>query len=69
MEGGLPAQINEVVWECGPGLDCTMCEACSSLGEDLEPQDHWRDYLCLWLCMHLECVCVCRDLRALEVCL
>lgn len=31
-EGGLPAQVNEVVWERGLGPDCTMCAACFSLG-------------------------------------
>lgn len=30
-EGRLPAQVNEVVWECGLGPDCSMCGACFSL--------------------------------------
>lgn len=25
VEGGLLAQVNEVVWECGLGPDCSMC--------------------------------------------
>lgn len=32
MEAGLLAQVNEVVWECGLGPDCNMCEALFSLG-------------------------------------
>lgn len=32
MEEGLLGQVNEVVWECGLGPDCTMCSACCSLG-------------------------------------
>lgn len=31
-EGGLPAQVNEVVWERGLGPDCTVRAACFSLG-------------------------------------
>lgn len=50
-EGGLPAQVNEVVWERGLGPDCTMCAACSSLGGIFLP--HWWDCLCLRLCMRL----------------
>lgn len=32
VEGGLLAQVNEVVWECGLGPDCGMCRARFSLG-------------------------------------
>lgn len=35
VEGGLLAQVNEVVWESGLGPDCNVCGVVFGLGLDL----------------------------------
>ncbi len=69
-EGGLLAQVNEVVWECGLGPDCSMCGARFSLrgicslkttGETI--------FACGCICTcSLECLCMlgCMCAYALE---
>lgn len=57
-ERGLLAQVNEVVWECGPDPDCTVWETC----------------VCVCVVGPLvrlsspPAVCVCLDECALDVC-
>lgn len=64
VEGGLPAQVNEVVWECGLGPDCSMCGARFSLGGICTPKTTGETILasgfvctCWYVCVRMYCMC------------
>lgn len=56
VEGGLPAQVNEVVWECGLGPDYSMCGACFSLGGICTPMTTGETIFasgCIYTCWYV----------------
>lgn len=59
VKGGLLAQVNEVVWECGLGPDCSMCGALFSLGRICSPKTTGETiFACGCVCTHaFECAC------------